>query len=62
MPENTSVVIDASNTRYIDYDVLELIKEFRDIKVPLKNIRLQLVGFREAYKMENYSHVQSVHN
>jgi MFS superfamily sulfate permease-like transporter len=62
MPENTSVVIDASNTRYIDYDVLELIKEFRDIKAPLKNIRLQLVGFREAYKMENYSHVQSVHN
>jgi MFS superfamily sulfate permease-like transporter len=62
MPENTAVVIDASNTKYIDYDVLELIKEFRDIKAPLKNIRLQLVGFREAYKMENYSHVQSVHN
>ena len=40
MPENSSVVIDASNTRYIDYDVLQLIKEFRDIKVPLKNIKL----------------------
>ena len=26
MPENSSVVIDASNTRYIDYDVLQLIK------------------------------------
>lgn len=61
MPENTSVVIDASNTRYIDYDVLELIKEFRDIKAPLKKIRLQLVGFKEAYQMENYAHVQSVH-
>lgn len=61
MPENSTVIIDASNTKYIDYDVLELIKEFRDIKAPLKKISLQLVGFKEAYKMENYSHVQSVH-
>lgn len=61
MPENSSVIIDASNTMYIDYDVLELIKEFRDIKAPLKNIKLQLKGFKDAYQMENYSHVQSVH-
>jgi MFS superfamily sulfate permease-like transporter len=61
LPANTSVRIDASNTQYIDYDVLELIKEFRDIKAPLKKINLQLVGFKEAYKVENFSHVQSVH-
>ena len=61
MPENSRVVIDASNTDYIDFDVLELIKEFRDIKAPLKNIKLQLTGFREVYKIENYLQVQSVH-
>lgn len=61
IPGNSKVVIDASGTQYIDFDVLELIKEFRDIKVPLKEIKLQLVGFKEAYKMENYSHVQSLH-
>ena len=61
MPENSSVVIDASNTRYIDYDVLGLIKEFRDIKVPLKNIKLQLIGFKEVYKIENTQSVQSLH-
>jgi MFS superfamily sulfate permease-like transporter len=61
MPANSSVLIDATNTRYIDYDVLELIKEFRDIKAPLKKINLELVGFKEAYKMENYVHVQSSH-
>jgi MFS superfamily sulfate permease-like transporter len=61
MPENSSVVIDASNTRYIDYDVLELIKEFKDIKVPLKNIKLQLIGFKEAYKIDNTQSVQSSH-
>jgi len=61
MPEGSTVVIDASNTTYIDYDVLELIKEFRDIKVPIKNIKLQMMGFHEKYEIENYSHVQSVH-
>ena len=61
MPENSSVIIDASNTDYIDFDVLELIKEFRDIKAPLKKIRLRLEGFREVYKVENLINVQSVH-
>lgn len=61
MPEKSKVVIDASGTQYIDFDVLELIKEFRDIKAPLKRISLSLVGFKEVYKMENQSNVQSVH-
>jgi carbonic anhydrase len=61
MPARSSVRIDASNTQYIDFDVLELIKEFRDIKAPLKNIKLQLVGFKEAYQIENELHVQSAH-
>jgi MFS superfamily sulfate permease-like transporter len=49
--ENTNITIDASNTNYIDYDVVELIKEFRDIKAPLKNITCTLIGFKEEYKM-----------
>jgi carbonic anhydrase len=54
-------IIDASHTDYIDFDVLELIKEFRDIRAPLKNINLKLEGFQEKYKIENQLHVQSVH-
>lgn len=61
MPANTKVTIDASNTDYIDYDVLELIKEFRDIKAPLKNITCELKGFQEKYQIENKLNVQSVH-
>ena len=61
LPENSRVVLNASNTKYIDFDVLELIKEFRDIKVPLKNINLRLEGFHEKYEIENELHVQSVH-
>lgn len=61
MPANSSVVINASNTQYIDFDVLELIKEFRDIKAPLKGIRLELRNFKDVYKIENRSNVQSGH-
>jgi MFS superfamily sulfate permease-like transporter len=60
MPENTNVLIDASGTKYIDFDVLELIKEFRDIKAPLKNIDLELNGFKEEYKIFNTDNVQSI--
>ncbi|MDB5246950.1 MAG: SulP family inorganic anion transporter [Segetibacter sp.] len=61
LPENSTVVIDASRTNYIDFDVLELIKEFRDIKAPLKNIECSLDGFHETYQIENQLRVQSGH-
>jgi MFS superfamily sulfate permease-like transporter len=61
IPENARIIIDASKTRYIDFDVLELIKEFRDIKAPLKNISLELKGFKEIYKMDNSQNVSSGH-
>jgi carbonic anhydrase len=61
LPNNSTVVINASNTDYIDFDVLELIKEFRMIKAPLKNITCLLEGFQEKYQIENHLNVQSVH-
>ena len=61
LPENSTVIIDASHTEYIDFDVLELIREFRDIKAPLKNINCKLVNFKEKYQIENENNVQSVH-
>ncbi len=61
LPEKSTVVLDASNTKYIDYDVLEIIKEFKDIKAPLKKINPSLIGFKEAYKIDSNSFVQSSH-
>ena len=61
IPANATVVIDASRTDYIDFDVLELIKEFRDIKAPLKKINCKLEGFKEVYRIENQMNVQSSH-
>lgn len=58
LPENSSVIIDASETVYIDHDVLELIKDFFEYNSREKNIKVDLVGFKEAYKIDNtISHV-----
>lgn len=61
IPPGSSVVIDASSSQYIDFDVLELIKEFRDIKSPLKRINCELIGFKESYHIENKSLAPQAH-
>lgn len=53
LPENSKLVIDASNTEYIAHDVLDLINEFKKYTSKDKNIEVTLIGFKEAYKMEN---------
>ena len=55
IPENSKVVIDASDTVYIAHDVLDLIQEFRDIKAKEDNIRVKLVGFKKAYELDDDS-------
>ena len=57
IPDNTAVIIDASNSEYIDYDVLEEIKEFTLIGAPEKNIQVELKGFRNNYKIPNMANV-----
>lgn len=61
IPHNSTIVIDATSTKYIDFDVLELIKEFRDIKAPLKNIKCTLNGFKERYQIDNSYSIHSSH-
>jgi len=60
LPENSTVIIDAYDSQYIDHDVLELIRDFKDVQAPLKNIECKTVGFKEAYKIANTDNVQSV--
>ena len=60
LPENSTVIIDAYDSQYIDHDVLELIRDFKDVQAPLKNIDCKTVGFKEAYKITNTDNVQSV--
>lgn len=51
LPQNSKVIIDASETEYIDFDVLELINEFHDSHAPQMDIEMSLVGFKTHYKI-----------
>lgn len=64
VPEKGKLVIDASNTKYIDFDVLEMIKDFSSIRAVDKNIDLTLKGFKEIYDFETaeFKHVKVTHN
>ena len=53
LPENSKVVINATDTVYIAHDILDLIKEFKKIRAKEENIKLKLIGFKEAYELEN---------
>ena len=59
LPRNSKVVIDAGNTVYIDYDVLELLRNFVNYGSKDKNISVRLRNFKRAYKMEDSVHVHS---
>ncbi len=51
LPADSSVIIDATQTEYIDFDVLDLIREFYETKAPEKNITMSLIGFKQSYKI-----------
>lgn len=65
IPENSTVVINASDTVYIAHDVLDLIEEFKDIRAIEENISVKLVGFKDAYNLDNtegFEHVSVKNN
>lgn len=59
LPKNSKVVIDAGNTVYIDFDVLELLRDFLQSGAKERNIEVKLVNFKSSYNMEDAQHVHS---
>lgn len=59
LPEGSKVVIDATDTFYIDHDVVQLIKDFLTVGSQDKNIQVSLVGFKDEYTMEFSNYVSS---
>jgi MFS superfamily sulfate permease-like transporter len=53
IPENSKVVINASDTVYIAHDVLDLIHEFATIRAADENIKVKLKGFKKAYELND---------
>lgn len=53
LPIGSKVIINASDTVYIAYDVIDLIKEFEQIQAKEKLIEVTLIGFKEKYNVKN---------
>ncbi|MBP7274093.1 MAG: bifunctional SulP family inorganic anion transporter/carbonic anhydrase [Saprospiraceae bacterium] len=58
VPNNSKVIIDATNSNYIDYDVLEIITDFKDTVSKERNIQLNVIGLKEQYQLDD--HIQFV--
>ncbi len=54
IPKHSQLIIDAHYSDYIDREIIEFIKEFKRELAPLKDISLNLVGFKEQYNIHNY--------
>ena len=60
LPENSKLLLDATDTFNIDHDVVQLIRDFILVTSKEKNITVTLKGFKEEYRMENaIQHVTS---
>jgi MFS superfamily sulfate permease-like transporter len=53
IPNNSKVIIDASDTVYIAHDILDLIHEFKTIRAKENSINVQIKGFKKTYQLEN---------
>jgi carbonic anhydrase len=62
LPENSVVIIDAHKSKFIDHDVMQVIKEFKNYKAPQKNIQLSLANFKDHYDIENNDNIFMMNN
>ncbi|MDH4302423.1 MAG: SulP family inorganic anion transporter, partial [Nitrospira sp.] len=53
VPRSGRVLLDAQNTDYIDPDVLDLIRDFKEQAGPARSIDVSLIGFRNEYKFKD---------
>ncbi|MFN7878052.1 MAG: bifunctional SulP family inorganic anion transporter/carbonic anhydrase [Pirellula sp.] len=55
VPRGGRVLIDASDSDYIDPDILALIRDFRNKVAPAHGVNLNVIGFESRYEMrDNY--------
>ncbi len=53
VPRGGDVLLDAQNTDYIDPDVLDLIRDFKEQTGPARGVEVSLVGFRSEYQFDD---------
>ncbi len=53
VPRGGQVLLDARNTDYIDPDVLDFIRDFKEQTGPAHGVEVSLAGFRSRYEIED---------
>ncbi len=56
VPKGGRVLIDASNSDYIDPDILALIRDFDNKVAPARRVQVSLIGFESRYEMKDVCH------
>lgn len=54
IPNQSQLIIDARFSDFIDKDVVEFLKEFQETQAPLREISLNLIGFKDHYNIHDY--------
>jgi carbonic anhydrase len=58
IPNHSKIIIDATNTDFIDNDILEIIDDFKQTISKEKEIKLNILGLKEQYQLSD--HIQFV--
>ncbi|MCX8481380.1 MAG: SulP family inorganic anion transporter, partial [Sediminibacterium sp.] len=58
IPAKSKVIIDASETDFIDNDILEIFEDFKTVVSRERGIKLNIIGLKKYYKLED--HIQFV--
>lgn len=53
VPRNGRVLLDARSTDYIDPDILDVIRDFKEQAGPAHGVEVSLIGFRSEYNFED---------
>lgn len=53
VPRGGQVLLDARGTSYIDPDILDLIRDFKDHASGVRGVEVSLLGFRNRYQIED---------
>ena len=54
IPRNSKLIIDARYAEFIDKEVIEYIQDYKEFQAPLRNISLNLIGFKEKYQIHDH--------
>ncbi len=54
IPNGSQIILDASETDYLDQDIAQVLRTFREEEAPVRNIQVNIVGMRDKYYLRDH--------